>query len=110
MLYYTYWDIPSELEITTTIPPQIDGYVLKEAAYIDFCRLMSSTREREGKLEAAAYWRNEGRAQETKWAKIIQDATRADRGSDDLSFILQRAGGPTFYESILTKRDTTIET
>jgi len=110
MIHYTYWDIPDELDVDSTIPAQVDGYILKEAAYIDYCRLMSSQREKEGKLESAAYWRNEGRAQETKWQLIMRDAIKADRGSDDLSFILQRNAGPSYSESILTKRENTIET
>jgi len=93
MLKYIYWDLPSTISVDTVIPPQIDGYILKEGAYIDYCRWMMAKREFEGKLESAAFWRNEMNAAKTKWEYIVNQATRTDRAVDDLSFILQRDSG-----------------
>lgn len=106
MLHYVYWALPSTLDIDTTIPAQVDGYVLKEGAYIDYCRYMMSLREKENKIEAAAFWRNEWRAQETAWENRIREASRTDRGVDDLTFILRtiHSSGP-MVSDIRTARD-----
>lgn len=93
ILHYVYWELPSTLSITSTIPEVIDPFVLKEGAYIDACRFEMSMSLRKGNIEQAAVWRNESRAQETKWKTIMMDAVRADRGADDISFILQLARG-----------------
>lgn len=93
LIKYVYWDIPGTLDVNTTIPPQIDGYILKEGAYIDYCRWMMAKREMEGKLESATFWRNEMNAAKTKWEYLIGQATRTDRAADDVSFILQRDSG-----------------
>jgi hypothetical protein len=90
---YVYWDVPRAFGIGDSIPPQIDAYVLKEGAYIDYCRFMMSRREKEGKLESAAFWRNEMNAARTKWEYYIIQATKADRAADDVSFLLQRDSG-----------------
>lgn len=93
LIKYVYWDLPGTISITTTIPAQIDGYILKEGAYIDYCRWMMAKREKEGKFEATTFWRNEMHAARTKWEYIINQATRTDRAVDDTSFILERDSG-----------------
>ena len=90
LIKYVYWDIPSSFGMGDTVPPQIDGYVLKEGAYIDYCRFMMAKREKEGKYEGAGFWRNEMNAAKTKWEYMINQATRADRAADDTSFVLER--------------------
>ncbi len=45
-----------------------------------------------GQIDAAALFRNEKNALETKWERVIQEAKRADRGIDDTTFILQHFG------------------
>ncbi len=93
LIKYVYWDIPSSFNMGDTVPPQIDGYILKEGAYIDYCRFMMAKREKEGKYEGTAFWRNEMHAARTKWEYYINQATRADRAADDISFILERDSG-----------------
>lgn len=93
LIKYVYWDIPSVLTLTGSLPPQIDGYVLKEGAYIDYCRFMMAKREKEGKLESTTFWRNEMHAARTKWEYMITQATKSDRAVDDLTFVMQRDSG-----------------
>lgn len=93
LIKYVFWDIPSELTITSTIPPQIDGYILKDGVYIDYCKYLMAKRENAGKLESATFWRNEMYAATTKWEGKIKQATKADRSVDDISFILERDSG-----------------
>lgn len=92
IIHYVYWDIPTALAIGSTIPPQIDAFVLKEGALIDAYRFEKSKALRAGNVEVAAVWRNDEKAQETKWKQVIQDAAATDRGVDDETFILQSAG------------------
>ena len=104
LIKYVYWDIPSSFGLGDTIPPQIDSYILKEGAYIDYCRLMMAKREKEGKLEATAFWRNEMHAARTVWEGKINQAVRADRAVDDISFILERDSGSYRPGDISTAR------
>lgn len=93
MIHYVYWEIPPALEFDAPIPQEIDGYVLREGALIDAMRYEAAQAARTARLEEAAYWRNEYRAQETKWEnKYIPAAARTDRGVDDISFILAGVG------------------
>lgn len=104
LIKYVYWAIPAELTLSSTLPPQIDGYILKEGAYIDYCRLMMAKREKEGKLESTAFWRNEMHAARTKWEYLIAQATKADRAADDVSFILERDSAHGTMGDITTAR------
>lgn len=89
ILHYIYYNIPSALTLASTIPPQIDPYTLKEGVLSDLYRLEKTRALRKGNVEAAALWRNEEKAQMTIWTKAIADAIRSDRGTDDITFILQ---------------------
>ena len=93
LIKYVYWDIPSAFGITDTIPPQIDGYILKDGLYVDYCKYMMAKREHQGKLEHTTFWRNEMHAARTVWEGKINQAVRADRAVDDTTFILQRDSG-----------------
>lgn len=105
ILRYVYWDLPSSITVTTTIPPQIDGYILKEGAYIDYCRWMMAMREKENKPEAAGFWRNEMNAAITKWEHMVSQATRTDRAVDDVYFILQNDNSSRYVGDVRTARD-----
>jgi len=92
LLHYVYWSFPRDLKFEDEIPRVIPDYVLKEGAIINAMRHRMAKAIDAGMLEAAAVWRNEYRAQETKWQRLIEDAARADRGVDDVSFIVQGYG------------------
>lgn len=100
IIRYAFWDLPTALTISTTIPPQIDAHVLKEGALVDAYRWMKAGALRDGNVEAAAVWRNDENVQRTIWEKHIQEACRTDRGEDDISMILQlsRNAGGAGYE------------
>lgn len=92
LIHYVYWEIPKALGFDDPLPQEIDGYVLREGGLIDAMRYEAAQSARKGVLDAAAYWRNEFRAQETKWREYIRDAARTDKGVDDVSFILSGFG------------------
>lgn len=106
---YVYWSHPPTLTYEEQIPPQIDSHVLREGALIDAMRYEASMAARKGQIEAAAYWRNEYRAQAVSWEREVLDAIRADRGSDDLMFILETLGGPAGSPDIRTARDVVLD-
>lgn len=88
IIHYIFWNLPTTLTISSTIPPVIEPYTLKEGVLIDLYRYEKSKAIRMGNIEQAAVWRNDEMKQETKWEKVIRDAIRTSRGSDDLTMIL----------------------
>ena len=90
---YMYWRKPTELALTDELPYFIPSYVLREGALIDLYRFMASKAANKGQVEVAGYWRNEARAQETKWdADHWREAVMSDRAEDESTFILKHAG------------------
>ncbi|RLI53359.1 MAG: hypothetical protein DRP09_15965 [Candidatus Thorarchaeota archaeon] len=102
LINYVYWKAPADLEITDTIPPQIDPYILKEGALIDLYRYLKAEAYKAGQVEIGQSWRNDEFAQETRFEKRIQEAVKTDRGVDDLSFILTRFGSSQRYSRDIT--------
>lgn len=91
LIYYVFWATPDNLKRGDLIPSIIDEHVLVEGALIDAMRYKMAQAAEEGRVDVAAFWRNEYRAQETAWRRHVLDAMRADQGTDDLTFILQSA-------------------
>lgn len=94
LIYYTYWERPRSLNLDDQIPTTVPDHVLREGVYIDIMRFEMATALRASLTnpsasQTAAFWRNESRAQETRWERLKRDAGFADRGLDDLSFVLQ---------------------
>jgi hypothetical protein len=88
LIHYIYWNLPTALTPTSTIPPVIDPYTLKEGVLIDLYRYEKAAARRSLQIEAANSWSNDEARQRTIWKKVIKDAIRTSRGSDDISFIL----------------------
>lgn len=90
---YLYWRKAPDLQLTDELPFFIPPYVLREGALIDLYRYMASKAVNKGAVDQAAYWRNEARAQETKWdADHWREAVMSDRAEDESTFILKHAG------------------
>lgn len=105
-VFYVYWSIPPALTLDAEVPPQIDAAVLVEGALIDAMRYNAARAMNDGKMDAAGYWRNEYRAQNLTWETRIMEAIRADRGVDDVTFILQMQNA--FYgqpQDLISARD-----
>lgn len=105
IVHYVYWDLPTELTITSTIPAQIDPYILKEGALIDAYRFLKAKARMNGEMDIANSWRNDEFAQETRWENRIQEAVQTDQGADDKSFILSMFGERYKFGDIVTARD-----
>ena len=105
LLRYVYWSLPTSLTLSSTIPAQIDAYVLKEGALIDVYRKAKISQIELGNVEAAALYANEEQKQRTVWRSIVNDAIRTQRGSDDVTFILESFGGRRGSAEIRTARE-----
>ena len=105
LIHYIYWDAPAALTIASTLPLQIDPYVLKEGVLIDLYRYMKARALDNNKVDVAAVYRNDEQAQRSRWENAIQQAHRADKGMDDTTFILKHFGTPTPGQDVVTARD-----
>lgn len=94
IIHYVYWPVPVSLVSGTVLPAEIDLEALKSGVMVDLYRWEMSRAIREGKIDQAAVWRNEMRMQEGTWEKRIEEMAQADRGKDDVTFILHTRGLP----------------
>jgi hypothetical protein len=92
LISFTYFAEPEEFTEASWIPDVVDPGMLKEGAMIDAFRFAMSKALKEGKVDIAAVWRNEMRAQETSWERRLAEAAEADRGSVESSFVLLLGG------------------
>lgn len=90
---YLYWRFPTVMQLSDSIPPLIPGYVLREGALIDLYRYKAGKAADKQDVNTAGYWRNEARAQETKWDdERWREAIMADKADDETTFILAHGG------------------
>ena len=93
MLAYAYWKAPPLHAMEDEVPREIDGYQLKEGVLINVMQYnaaqCANPQSPKFNIEAAGYWRNEFRQQNTTWERIILDIAKNDKGVDDSTFILQ---------------------
>ena len=93
LIHYQYWAEPPALGFNDYIPGNIDTEALREGVLIDVYRFLANKMAMEGKIEPAAYYRNEARTQETSWKNVHKKRLlQQDEGADDLEFILMRNG------------------
>lgn len=85
LIIYSYSALPSDLTISSTIPPQIEAHILKEGGMIDLYRTLKIGSLNAGMIEAAGVYANEEAKQLTKWKEYVMDAARTARASDDIS-------------------------
>lgn len=93
IIRYDYWKIPTALTIASTIPAQIDSYVIKEGAMIDVYRAAKIAEIGQGNPEAAGVYANEEQKQRVIWRKALQDLYRTANAVEDRSVILRGFGG-----------------
>jgi hypothetical protein len=103
--FYTYWRALSTIQMSDYLHPQLPAYGLIEGGLINLYRYKMGQAIDAKNAEAAAFWRNEMRTQETKWNQFIVEMISADRGEDDASFILKHIGAQVEPRDIVTARD-----
>lgn len=85
--YLYYADAPM-LKPRDILPSGIDGALLKEGVLVDCFRWEAGEAIRAGSVDQAGYWRNESRAQETRWQDLMGQIAQGDQGADDVDFLL----------------------
>ena len=105
---YVFYPVTMDLGITDLLPTALDPHVLREGVLADLMRVEMGKAIRRGDPNGAAIWRNDYRAQETRWEKTILDAFHADSMTDDLAFILQRNGYTALDRDIKTAWDVVL--
>jgi len=98
IVHYVYWPTPLKLQPGSILPAEVDQEALKSGVLIDVYRFEMAKALRDNKVDAAATWRNEMRAQETTWGKRIEEIAKADHGLDDVALILHPRGLPSFRD------------
>lgn len=105
---YQFWKIAPDLSQRgtdpdqTLLPNEVDLALLKQGVLVDLYRYEMAKLLHNGQIEAASLMRNEARAQATTWESAIQDLIRADRGTEDVSFVLRPTGkGTGFWDDPL---------
>jgi hypothetical protein len=105
-LTYLYYPDPPELTLRDPMPPGIDGSLLKEGVLVDVKQWEAAEAARGGQVELAAYWRNEYRAQETRWRETMGFIAQADQGADDMDVLyVLRPDEPGYGASVRTAAD-----
>lgn len=110
LIRFTYYTRSPDLNPGDRIPNAIATEVLKSGALVDIFRWEMAQALRDNRVETAAVWRNELRAQETTWMKRMEEAMVAERANDDISMILHTMGPPAYgdFTFIRTARQDAI--
>lgn len=91
-IHYAYWPVSPTLHLQDVIAQEVDQVLLKAGVLVDLFRFEMAKAARMNQMEKSALYRNEMRAQSTEWERKILDAIRADKGLDDVTFILRLGG------------------
>ena len=77
---YSYWGVPPVLTLISTLPPEIDEYILREGVLIDVFRYKSeqAANATPPQVEIAGFYANKESRQRTIWEEKIQEAQVAD--------------------------------
>lgn len=88
LIAYTYWEKPMSLGLQDFLPEAINAEALKKGVLVGVMRYKMAMAASVGKIEEAALWRNEYRAQDTVWQREIQKLVKLDQGVEDITLLL----------------------
>lgn len=104
VLEFRYWAKPTTYALTDELPSFITTNELKEGVLIDVMRWKMAEALRKNDKDGAAHWRNEYRAQETRWAsKSLPALIKRDQAIEDLGLVMRAPGGAR--REVRTARD-----
>jgi hypothetical protein len=109
-ILFTYYIKSPDLVPGMQMPDEADVEAVKQGVLIDVYRFEMAKALRDNKVEVAAVWRNELRAQEKTWEDRLQELMRVDRSNDDINTLLHTQGPPTIgdFTFIRTARQDAI--
>jgi hypothetical protein len=89
--HYQYWTDFPLLALRDQVPAKMDIESLREGVLVDAMRWLMTEAASEGKIDLASFWRNEYRAQETRWERLHkQRLLSQDEGTDDAELMLTK--------------------
>jgi hypothetical protein len=88
LIRYTGYVQPPVLGEDDEVPRYLDPYILIEAVKIDVMRKKATEAADNGNSEIASFWRNDYRAQETRWDRKKGASQKSAEAIDDSTFIL----------------------
>ncbi len=87
---YVYWVQPSTLGLDDLIPEKVPPVALKEGVIVDILRFNAfNAVKNTGEVDVAGLFRNDYRAQETKWREEKQKMSWVDTGSEDKTVVVR---------------------
>lgn len=90
-LHFTYWEEPTALTLTSSLPFGIEEQNIREGVLVDLYRYEIAKAIRNNEPNAATMWAQRTAEQEARWEMAILEAIRADQGEgDDLMLIEQK--------------------
>jgi hypothetical protein len=109
-ILFTYYTKSPDLNPGDALPEELDVESLKMGVLIDVYRFEMAKALRDNKVDVAAVWRNELRAQEKTWEDRLQELMRVDRATEDINVILHTQGPPVIgdFTFIRTARQDAI--
>lgn len=106
LLRYDYWTQPPDFtDEDDALPSIITVKDLKEGVLIDCMRWWAAKEAIAGKSDMAGYWRNEYRAQESRWEKVMQDIYRRDRSPEQMHLMIRDPNRRAAPATIRSARD-----
>lgn len=103
-LSFRYWAKPRKFQANDELPDFIDEATLKEGVLVNCMRWLMAEALRKQDKEGAAHWRNEYRAQETRWLKVFKpQLIKRDQALED--FAIEMRDGRTGYRDVRSARD-----
>lgn len=105
LIRFAYYVAPPELDYADPIPPTVDQDALTQGVLASVMRWKMAKAADNGQADIAAFWRNEYRAQETKWELVLQRLLKADTVLEDLTWITRSTRGTWGLTDIATARE-----
>lgn len=105
LVRFAYYAIPPTLTLFEPIPPTVDQDALTQGVLASVMRWKMARAADMGNVDIAGFWRNEYRAQETKWQMVLQRLLKADVVLEDLQWITRSTRGSWGHGDITTARD-----
>ena len=99
---YTYWATPPLLAFDDELPPTFDEHIAREMAMIPVYRYEAMRHLATGDIQGATLLTREYRTQEANKDGWVDEALKADNGSDDRTFMVEnwRRRFPADYDPI----------
>jgi hypothetical protein len=106
VIHYRYWPQPKALDWEEPLPHWLDIEAFREGVLVDVYRYKAAKAMSDLQIEAASYWRNEYRMQQTTWKSAILRIFASAIVNDDQEFTMQRGNSSIASDlDISTARD-----